>query len=201
MPGPTAAASGARCFRPDRRRAARHRPAGHRRGQCALNRAARMKSGQELPHSAIAPCALQEDIIVLTLRSTRAALIGLLALAAGAAGAQTYPNGSVRLIVPVPAGGVTDTMARIVAQRLTNVASPSSSTTVREGTIPLACRRCAPPRTGSRCWWSRTPLSPPTRICSASFHTIRSRTSTYYRAVPDQPVLVINEYHCGEERG
>ena len=32
--------------------------------------------------------------------------------------AQTYPSASVKLIVPVPAGGVTDTMARIVAQRL-----------------------------------------------------------------------------------
>ena len=29
---------GARRVRADRRRAARHRPAGHRRGQCALNR-------------------------------------------------------------------------------------------------------------------------------------------------------------------
>lgn len=33
--------------------------------------------------------------------------------------AQTYPNGQVRLIVPTSPGGVTDTMARIVAQRLT----------------------------------------------------------------------------------
>jgi tripartite-type tricarboxylate transporter receptor subunit TctC len=41
-----------------------------------------------------------------------------LALFASAAEAQTYPNGQVRLIVPTPAGGVTDTMARIVAQRL-----------------------------------------------------------------------------------
>jgi tripartite-type tricarboxylate transporter receptor subunit TctC len=36
-----------------------------------------------------------------------------------AASAQTYPNGQVRLIVPTSSGGVTDTMARIVAQRLT----------------------------------------------------------------------------------
>ena len=35
------------------------------------------------------------------------------------ASAQTYPNGPVRLIVPTSPGGVTDTMARIVAQRLT----------------------------------------------------------------------------------
>ena len=43
----------------------------------------------------------------------------LLAEASGSASAQTYPSGTVKLIVPVPAGGVTDTMARIVAQRLT----------------------------------------------------------------------------------
>jgi len=41
-----------------------------------------------------------------------------LALACSAASAQTYPNGQVRLIVPTSPGGVTDTMARIVAQRL-----------------------------------------------------------------------------------
>jgi tripartite-type tricarboxylate transporter receptor subunit TctC len=42
----------------------------------------------------------------------------LLAFFTGSADAQTYPNGQVRIIVPTPAGGVTDTMARIVAQRL-----------------------------------------------------------------------------------
>jgi tripartite-type tricarboxylate transporter receptor subunit TctC len=47
-----------------------------------------------------------------------AALAAALALASSA-GAQTYPNGQVRLIVPTSPGGVTDTMARIVAQRLT----------------------------------------------------------------------------------
>jgi len=53
---------------------------------------------------------------------TAARLLGALltagALACGAAQAQTYPNGPVRLIVPTSPGGVTDTMARIVAQRL-----------------------------------------------------------------------------------
>lgn len=48
-----------------------------------------------------------------------AALVGLLAAVSGAAYAQAHPSGPVKLIVPVPAGGVTDTMARIVAQRLT----------------------------------------------------------------------------------
>ena len=48
-----------------------------------------------------------------------ALLLTAFALACGAAQAQTYPNGQVKLIVPTSPGGVTDTMARIVAQRLT----------------------------------------------------------------------------------
>src|SRR6201981_887127 len=43
----------------------------------------------------------------------------LLAGAGGAAQAQTYPLASGEVSVPGPAGGVTDTMAGIVAQRLT----------------------------------------------------------------------------------
>ena len=38
---------------------------------------------------------------------------------AGPVRAQSYPSGQVRLIVPTSPGGVTDVMARIVAQRLT----------------------------------------------------------------------------------
>jgi len=37
---------------------------------------------------------------------------------ATAASAQNYPSGPVRLIVPLPAGGVTDLMARIAAKHL-----------------------------------------------------------------------------------
>ena len=53
--------------------------------------------------------------------SSKAVLLAALLLAGASAGAhaQTYPSATVKLIVPVPAGGVTDTMARIVAQRLT----------------------------------------------------------------------------------
>ena len=51
-------------------------------------------------------------------RSGLLAVCATLALASGAH-AQTYPSAPVRLIVPTSPGGVTDTMARIVAQRLT----------------------------------------------------------------------------------
>lgn len=42
----------------------------------------------------------------------------LLAVAAGAA-AQTYPNRTIRMIVPFPAGGVADVLGRMTAQKLT----------------------------------------------------------------------------------
>jgi tripartite-type tricarboxylate transporter receptor subunit TctC len=47
-------------------------------------------------------------------------LATLIALAAfgTTAQAQNYPSGPVKLIVPIPAGGVTDVMARVVGQRL-----------------------------------------------------------------------------------
>ena len=44
----------------------------------------------------------------------------LLALACSAAFAQGYPNKPVRIIVPFPAGGTTDIVTRIVAQKMTD---------------------------------------------------------------------------------
>jgi tripartite-type tricarboxylate transporter receptor subunit TctC len=49
------------------------------------------------------------------------ALVGLVAAAAPAAAQGAYPNQPIKIIVPVPAGGVTDTMARIIGQRLTEL--------------------------------------------------------------------------------
>jgi tripartite-type tricarboxylate transporter receptor subunit TctC len=48
----------------------------------------------------------------------RTAVCAVLLAFAASASAQNYPSGPVKLIVPVPAGGVTDVMARIVGQRL-----------------------------------------------------------------------------------
>ncbi len=48
----------------------------------------------------------------------RAALIAAFVLAAGAAFAQSYPSRPIRLVVPYPAGGPTDLLGRVIAQRL-----------------------------------------------------------------------------------
>ena len=55
---------------------------------------------------------------VLTRVALLAAALGVFTNAGGPATAQSFPSRTVKLIVAVPAGGVTDAMARIVAQRL-----------------------------------------------------------------------------------
>lgn len=52
------------------------------------------------------------------MRARGPALGAALVLAAGAAGAQDYPAKSIRMVVPFPAGGGSDTVARVLAQRL-----------------------------------------------------------------------------------
>jgi tripartite-type tricarboxylate transporter receptor subunit TctC len=55
-------------------------------------------------------------------RGVRALLVlGVLALSALNAAAETYPSRIVRMVVPQSAGGVTDVIARAVAQRLSEV--------------------------------------------------------------------------------
>jgi tripartite-type tricarboxylate transporter receptor subunit TctC len=56
----------------------------------------------------------------MTMKSIKRILAGVLALAAGCAMAQAYPNRPVNVIVVYPAGAVADTMLRVVAEKLGN---------------------------------------------------------------------------------
>src|SRR5207245_11325520 len=81
--------------RAGRRRAARHRDACHLPQQCE------MSSGriEMLPFIRTAVC------LAIAVSTTNAL-------------AENYPTGPVKWIVPIPAGGVTDVMARVIGQRL-----------------------------------------------------------------------------------
>src|ERR1041384_7300470 len=57
-------------------------------------------------------------------------------LCAAQASAQNHPSGPVKLIVPVPAGGVTDVMARVIGQRLQEVWGRSVVVETRRGGNP-----------------------------------------------------------------
>ncbi|HKE38922.1 MAG TPA: tripartite tricarboxylate transporter substrate binding protein [Casimicrobiaceae bacterium] len=61
----------------------------------------------------------------MTHRWQRWATSLLLVCLASASGAQGYPNHAIRLVVPFPAGGTTDILARAVAQKLTEAVGQS----------------------------------------------------------------------------
>src|SRR5450759_2097456 len=48
----------------------------------------------------------------------RCAALAVLTIAAAAAGAQEYPNRPIRIVVPFPAGGLVDTVARHISYKL-----------------------------------------------------------------------------------
>ena len=54
----------------------------------------------------------------MTFASTRRTLLALALLAAGSVHAQTWPTGPLKIVVPFPAGGSVDMVARAVGKRL-----------------------------------------------------------------------------------
>ena len=66
------------------------------------------------------------------MKITKLLLIGLCTFAApGFAGAQEFPDRPIKLIVPFPAGGPNDIIARTIAQKMADILmrNPRSSTT------------------------------------------------------------------------
>jgi tripartite-type tricarboxylate transporter receptor subunit TctC len=80
------------------------------------------------------------------LRTLRIAACLAALAAAGASHAQTYPEGNVRVVVPYPAGGPTDVMARLVAQKLSEALGhqfyvenlPGASATIGTAAVAIA---------------------------------------------------------------
>ena len=77
-------------------------------------------------------------------------LLALLALVSGAAGAQGYPNKPVTMVVVFAAGGPSDTIARVLAERMRQPLGQSvivENTVSAAGTIGVARQvRAAPDR-------------------------------------------------------
>src|SRR4029077_15132872 len=80
------------------------------------------------------------------LRTLRIAACLAALAAAGASHAQTYPEGNVRVVVPYPARGPTDVMARLVAQKLSEALGhqfyvenlPGASATIGTAAVAIA---------------------------------------------------------------
>jgi tripartite-type tricarboxylate transporter receptor subunit TctC len=88
------------------------------------------------------PATIDKRVGETTMR--RRFIAGLMlacSLAAGGAGAQTYPSKQITLVVPFSAGGPTDTLARILAERMGRTLGQTvivDNTTGAAGTIGVA---------------------------------------------------------------
>src|SRR5262249_7096986 len=61
------------------------------------------------------------EVEIFAVKCLRSLLIGLALLCPALAVAQDFPNRSIRLIVPFPPGGPNDIIARVVAQRMSEI--------------------------------------------------------------------------------
>ena len=78
---------------------------------------------------------------MISRRHVLSVTLGVGVFAAGAASAQTYPDKIIKMIVPAPAGGQTDVLARYLAQRLQDALGQNVIVENRAGEIGRAsCR-------------------------------------------------------------
>ena len=82
------------------------------------------------------------------MRKVIALALALLAAGTLTASAQSYPSHVITIIVPYPAGGPTDTIARLLAERMQSArsAKPSSSRTSAVPAAPSASAAWPTPR-------------------------------------------------------
>src|SRR5437879_5380385 len=111
------------------------------------------------PHSLLKSAMLRNCPAMRPCTVTLLALAILVSLAAGAAQAQSWPQKPVRILMPYAAGGNSDGMARIVAQRLTEKLGQSFVVENRAGAngaiASEAVARAAPD--GYTLLWAVTP--------------------------------------------
>ena len=96
--------------------------------------------------------------------------------------AQDYPNKTVRLIVPWAAGGSTDSIGRILGQKLAEYTNQQWIVDNRGGATGTIGHAWLPNRRrmATRCCWAPTALSPSRRICTKAFNTTTTRRSRRY---------------------
>ena len=105
-------------------------------------------------------------------------VVGLaLAMLSGAAFAQSYPDHPVKVVVPYPAGGGTDTVARAISQRLAEKWNQPVVVENRPAPVlpsePILWQR--PRRMATRCCSPTALRSSSIRTSTISFRSIRSR--------------------------
>jgi len=108
-----------------------------------------------------------------------AALLVLCAVSPPLAHAQSYPNKTIRMIVPFPAGGATDIVARLVAQKLGEAVGQQVIVDNRggaAGTIGSDLAAKSPPD-ATRYSSARAARTPSRKACMRSCRTIRSGIS------------------------
>ena len=95
------------------------------------------------------------------------------------ASAQTFPNRTITIVSPAPAGGVTDIIGRALALRFSKAWGQQAVVENKPGANNQIAAEFVvnSPADGTPCSSRRTRPSSPIRACTASCPTIRTRAS------------------------